>query len=135
MRLGASGRRSASASAVASSQMTLNHVALTVSDRDRSEDFYRRHLGFSEVVHQDEHLLILGDGGGLLALSDAEEMPPKLPRTNHFGVQLADGEGVRKARERFREAGITESEWQDDGNFVRVQVLDPDGYQVEVYSY
>ena len=32
---------------------------------------------------------------------------------------------MRAARERFRTAGITEIEWQDDGRFVRVQVADP----------
>ncbi|CAN5416992.1 N/A [soil metagenome] len=115
--------------------MGLNHVALTVSDCGRSEAFYREHFGFSDVAHRDEHLLILSDGVGLLALSDAEEVPPKLPRTNHFGIQLDSADAVRDARERFRGAGITESEWQDDGNFVRVQVFDPDGYQVEVYSF
>jgi hypothetical protein len=36
---------------------------------------------------------------------------------------------------RFRAAGIEESEWQDDGRFVRVQVFDPDGYRVEVYAF
>ena len=28
----------------------------------------------------------------------------------------------------------TEAEWQDDGNFVRVQVADPDGYRVELFA-
>jgi hypothetical protein len=41
---------------------------------------------------------------------------------------------VRAARERFRAAGVPETEWQEDGNFVRVQVADPDGYRVEVFS-
>ncbi len=27
------------------------------------------------------------------------------------------------------------TEWQDDGRFTRVQVLDPDGYLVEVYAH
>ncbi len=30
---------------------------------------------------------------------------------------------------------MPETEWQDDGSFVRVQVLDPDGYRIEVYAY
>ena len=42
---------------------------------------------------------------------------------------------MRAARERFLAAGITETEWQDDGQFVRCQVTDPDGYLVEPYSY
>jgi catechol 2,3-dioxygenase-like lactoylglutathione lyase family enzyme len=111
----------------------LDHVALTVADRERSATFYARHLGFGTVVHEDDHLLILGDAsGGLLALS-AGVVPP-LPRTNHFGVRAPSAEAVRTARERFAAAGVQEAEWQDDGTFVRIQVLDPDGYRVDVYA-
>jgi hypothetical protein len=42
---------------------------------------------------------------------------------------------VRAARERFAAAGVEEAEWQDDGWIVRVQVLDPDGYRVELYAF
>jgi catechol 2,3-dioxygenase-like lactoylglutathione lyase family enzyme len=112
----------------------LDHVALTVSDRERSARFYAAHFGLRERVHEDEHLLILGgDGGSLLALSAGR--PAALPRTNHFGFRMASGEEVRAARERFRRAGVPETEWQDDGTFVRVQVTDPDGYRVELYAY
>ena len=115
--------------------MTLNHVALTVSDRSRSADFYGEHFGMTERVHEDEHLLILGSAdGSLLALSEGV-VPEGLPRTNHFGFRVADGEEVRRARERFRAAGVQETEWQDDGAFVRVQVADPDGYRVELFAY
>jgi catechol 2,3-dioxygenase-like lactoylglutathione lyase family enzyme len=114
--------------------MALNHVALTVRDRPRSLEFYGRHFGLTERVHDDEHLLILGSpDGSLLALSEGE--PPKdLPRTNHFGFRATDADEVRRARERLRAAGVPEAEWQDEGGFVRVQVTDPDGYRVELYA-
>ena len=68
--------------------MPLNHVALTVADRDRSAAFYAEHFGVAERVHDDAHLLILGSpDGSLLALSEGE-VPRGLPRTNHFGFQL-----------------------------------------------
>jgi catechol 2,3-dioxygenase-like lactoylglutathione lyase family enzyme len=35
--------------------MRLDHVALTVADRDRSADFYGRRFGLTERVHDDEH--------------------------------------------------------------------------------
>ena len=114
--------------------MPLNHIALTVGDRERSAAFYGRYFGLIERVHDDEHLLILGDwNGSLLALSEGA-VPPDLPRTNHFGVQIDDPGDVRRARERFRDAGLTEAEWQDDSGMVRVQVLDPDGYRVELFA-
>jgi hypothetical protein len=42
---------------------------------------------------------------------------------------------VREARERLWAAGVEEVEWQDDDVTVRVQVLDPDGYRVELYAF
>jgi catechol 2,3-dioxygenase-like lactoylglutathione lyase family enzyme len=116
-------------------RVLLNHVALTVSDRKRSAAFYGRHFGLTEPIHDDEHLLILGSpDGSLLALSDGP-VPTELPRTNHFGFQVADADEVRTARQRLREAGVPETEWQDEGGFVRVQVADPDGYRVELFAY
>jgi catechol 2,3-dioxygenase-like lactoylglutathione lyase family enzyme len=116
--------------------MPLNHVALTVSDRVRSAAFYGEHFGLTERVHEDDHLLILGSGDGSeLALSQGKPIAGELPRTNHFGFRLADEAAVRAARDRFRAAGVVETEWQDDGRFVRVQVADPDGYRVEVYAH
>jgi catechol 2,3-dioxygenase-like lactoylglutathione lyase family enzyme len=113
----------------------LNHVALTVSDRERSAAFYGQHFELTERVHDDAHLLILGSrDGSLLALSEGP-VPVEIPRTNHFGFQLEDADKVRSARDRLREAGVTETEWQDDGRFVRVQVIDPDGYRVELFAW
>jgi catechol 2,3-dioxygenase-like lactoylglutathione lyase family enzyme len=115
--------------------MQLDHVALTVADRERSAAFYAEHFGLGDRIHDDPHLLILGQrgGGALLALSEGEV--PVLPRTNHFGFRLGDARAVRGVRERFEDAGVPEAEWQDDGGMVRVQVLDPDGYRVDVYAY
>lgn len=114
--------------------MALNHVALTVSDRERSAGFYAEHFGLVDRVHDDEHLLILSDGeGSLLALWEGPVPAAALPHTNHFGFQLAAPDEVRAARERLRAAGVPETEYQDDG-MVRVQVADPDGYRVEMYA-
>jgi catechol 2,3-dioxygenase-like lactoylglutathione lyase family enzyme len=114
--------------------MALNHVELTVRDRRRSGAFYAEHFGLTRTLHDDEGRLILGsDDGSVLALVTGEA--PDQPSFNHFGFQLADGDAVRAARERFRAAGPEETEWQDDGKFVRVQVADPDGYRVEVYAF
>jgi len=113
----------------------LSHVALTVSNRERSAHFYGEHFGLTERVHDDEHLLIVGSlDGSLLALSQGP-VPPELPRTNHFGFQLTNADEVRCARDQLRAAGARETEWQDDNGFARVQVADPDGYRVELFAY
>jgi catechol 2,3-dioxygenase-like lactoylglutathione lyase family enzyme len=113
----------------------LNHVAITVADRERSAAFYRRHFGLTRRVHDDEHFLLLGsEDGSLLALRTGNPSPDS-SGTNHFGFQVDSADEVREARERLRAAGVPETEWQDDGVFVRVQVADPDGYRVELYAY
>jgi catechol 2,3-dioxygenase-like lactoylglutathione lyase family enzyme len=115
--------------------MALNHVSLTVGDRERSAAFYAEHFGLNRTLHDDEHLLVLAsDDGSVIALAGGD-VPNPLPRTNHFGFQVPDGATVRAARERFRAAEVEEAEWQDDGRFVRVQVFDPDGYRVELYAF
>ena len=113
----------------------LDHVALTVSDRERSARFYGEHFGLTERVHDDDHLLILSPPGGgeLLALSEGH-VPAELLRTNHFGFRAGAPDAVRAARERFRAAGVVEAEWQEAGP-TRVQIFDPDGYRVEVYAF
>jgi catechol 2,3-dioxygenase-like lactoylglutathione lyase family enzyme len=123
--------------------MPLNHVALTVADRERSAAFYGEHFGLTDRVHEDGHLLILGSpgegvggtDGSLLALSEGPSPAPSLPASNHFGFRVASGDEVRAARERLRAAGVEEAEWQDSHGFVRVQVFDPDGYRVEFFAH
>jgi catechol 2,3-dioxygenase-like lactoylglutathione lyase family enzyme len=114
--------------------LKLNHVALTVSDREKSAAFYGKFFGLTERVHDDEHLLILGSkSGGLLALSQGQ-VPPQPPRTTHFGFEAERVRDVHDMREAFRKSAVEEAEWQDSGP-VRVQVFDPDGYLVEVYGW
>lgn len=114
--------------------MRLNHVALTVADRERSATFYERYFGMSARVHEDEHLLILASASGcLLALSQGTPVVD-VPRTTHFGFQCDSVDEVLVARQRFSDDGIVEAEWQDHGP-TRVQVFDPDGYRVELYAF
>jgi len=115
--------------------VALDHVALTVADRERSAAFYGEHFGLIDRVHEDEHLLILSSpDGSLLALSEGEVAAGGLPRTNHFGFRMESAEEVRGARRRLQEAAVDEGEWQEAGP-TRVQVFDPDGYRVELYAF
>jgi catechol 2,3-dioxygenase-like lactoylglutathione lyase family enzyme len=117
-----------------SDTMQLNHVALTVSNRERSAVFYGKWFGLTKRVHHDDHILIVeNEAGALLALSEGQ-VPPQPPRTTHFGFQVDAPKTVHEIRKQFAKAGIEEAEWQDYGP-TRIQVYDPDGYRVEVYAY
>lgn len=114
--------------------MKLDHVALTVTNREISAQFYGKFFGMNDRIHNDEHLLILSNGqGDLLALSTGLKQF-ELPRTNHFGFRAPDKDSVLSLRRKFQDAGVTETEFAEQGP-TRVQVLDPDGYRVEVYIF
>jgi catechol 2,3-dioxygenase-like lactoylglutathione lyase family enzyme len=114
--------------------MKLNHVALTVTDRERSADFYGLYFGMNKRVHEDDHLLILeSSDGSLLALSEGK-VPKMPPRTTHFGFEADSKAAVTKLREKFAVDQIVEAEWQADSP-IRVQVFDPDGYRVEAFAW
>jgi catechol 2,3-dioxygenase-like lactoylglutathione lyase family enzyme len=114
--------------------MKLNHVALTVADRERSAEFYGKYFGLTERVHDDDHLLILAaKDGALLALSEGKA-PDTQPRTTHFGFEANSTAEVVRFRKTFMIEGVAEAEWQESGP-TRVQVFDPDGYRVEVYGW
>ncbi|MEL6750742.1 MAG: VOC family protein [Pseudomonadota bacterium] len=112
----------------------LNHVSLTVADREVSAAFYGRYFGLTLRVHEDDHLLILSDtGGSLLALVEGEADTP-VKRGTHFGFQVTNSADVVALRATFAADGITEAEWQESG-VTRVQVFDPDGYRAEVFAF
>ena len=114
--------------------MRLNHVNLTVSDLERSAIFYETHFGFDTRVHdEDDFVMLSKPDGSLLALMPGAP-PDNAMEAFHFGFQLAGPDEVRAARERFREAGVPELEWQQEGGFALVRVTDPDGYGVELFS-
>ena len=84
--------------------MPLDHVALTVSDRERSAAFYAEHFGLTQRVHDDEHLLILGDEhGSLLALSTGARLAEDLPRSRPLRLPPVDPR--RGARARASDSG------------------------------
>lgn len=115
--------------------MRLDHVALTVADRERSAAFYGAWFGLDRRVHEDTHLLILADAEmSILALTEGLVPVADLPRTNHFGFRADGPRDVRERRAAFAAAGVQETEWQEAG-MVRVQILDPDGYRVDLYAY
>ena len=118
----------------------IGHVALKVSDINRSLAFYRDRLGFQEMMHLDR------DDGSLwlvyLRITDTqflelfpggkgEEAPgPDRTAINHFCLETADLDATANA---LRAAGITltvEPKMGLDGNR-QCWIADPDGNRIE----
>jgi catechol 2,3-dioxygenase-like lactoylglutathione lyase family enzyme len=110
------------------------HVALAVTDTERSRHFYETYFGFdseSAQVAEDGVLLMEGPGNVLLALGQTDE-PIRLPSFLHFGFRGADTpDEVRAFRDRLEAEGVDIAEFWDERDYVSVKCRDPDGYVVE----
>jgi catechol 2,3-dioxygenase-like lactoylglutathione lyase family enzyme len=111
--------------------MRLRHLALAVTDEQRSREFYERWFGFGDPRrYPDGVLMLYGPGDVALALGPADG-PPQLPAFLHFGFNADDPDTVRRRREEFAAAGVEITEFWDEPEYVSVKVRDPDGYVVE----
>jgi catechol 2,3-dioxygenase-like lactoylglutathione lyase family enzyme len=111
----------------------MKHLALPVSDQQRSRRFYESYFGFDAEPGRwyDDGVLMLYDADGFaLALGPTEE-EIRLPTFLHFGISLPSREAVHGFRDRLADAGVRIVEEWDDPEYVSVKCLDPDGYVVE----
>jgi catechol 2,3-dioxygenase-like lactoylglutathione lyase family enzyme len=110
------------------------HIALAVSDQERSRRFYETYFDFDPKtarVADDGVLLIEGPDGVLLALGETDGAI-ELPDFLHFGFRAAKSpEEVRAFRDRLAEADIEIVRFWDEPDYVSVKCRDPDGYVVE----
>jgi glyoxylase I family protein len=120
----------------------VNHIALTVTDRDRSREFYVNVLGFQFVMEFGPKYL-LSNNSVILALNPAPD--PARAITNdrfdesrvgldHISFNVASHAELEEAVKLFDERGISHGEIKDLGG-LGIYVLafrDPDNIQVEL---
>lgn len=111
----------------------IDHVALAVSDPERSIAWYRRHLGFERLYEGlwDGPPFMVGAGTACLALfpSDAGGDEPARIRALHvaFGVTRENFEQAKKELSGYREV--------EHENCWSLYLPDPDGHQLEITTY
>jgi catechol 2,3-dioxygenase-like lactoylglutathione lyase family enzyme len=111
----------------------MKHLALPVTDRERSRRFYETYFGFDARPPReyDGGVLMLYNADGFsLALGPTEE-PIRLPGFLHFGVHISNPEEVRAFRDRLAADGVPIVEEWEEPEYVSVKCRDPDGYVVE----
>ena len=111
----------------------MRHLALAVTDQERSRRFYETYFGFGArpARRYDDGVLMLYDANGFsLALGPTDE-EVRLPRFLHFGVNLPSPEDVRRFRDRLAADGVPIVEEWHEPEYVSVKCRDPDGYVVE----
>jgi catechol 2,3-dioxygenase-like lactoylglutathione lyase family enzyme len=111
----------------------MKHLALPVTDQERSRRFYETYFGFGAkpARRYDDGVLMLYNADGFsLGLGPDKETPPR-PQWLHFGVHIDSPEEVRALRDRLKADGVPiEEEWEEP-EYVSVKCRDPDGYIVE----
>jgi catechol 2,3-dioxygenase-like lactoylglutathione lyase family enzyme len=111
----------------------VKHLALAVTDQERSRRFYESYFGFGAEParwYDDGVLMLYNDDGFSLALGPTDE-EISLPSFLHFGIHLPSREILREFRERLAADGVPIVEEWDEPDYVSVKCRDPDGYVVE----
>ena len=112
---------------------TVKHLALAVTDQERSRRFYESYFGFDarpSLWYDDGVLMLCNADGFSLALGPTDE-PIRLPKFLHFGVPLPTRNDVQAFRDRLLADGVPIVEEWDEPDYVSVKCRDPDGYVVE----
>ena len=122
--------------------VTFNHVALSVTDPDRSVAFYSKVFGLKEIINRTEvegiRWMSLGEGKELHLISVIKE-PVTLNKAVHFALTTSDFDGFVAILE---ESGIPYGDWPGNAgkitiradNTRQIYVQDPDNYWIEVNS-
>ena len=119
----------------------LGHVVFYVKDLERSLEFYRDLLGFTQVgqifngaaaaltsgrTHHELLLIQVGDAPG----------PPKGPHRGlyHIGIKVGNSlDELRSAKQELEQAGVTIDGMSDHTVSQSLYLKDPDGNEVELY--
>jgi len=113
----------------------MDHLAIPVTDQERSRRFYETYLGFGRRPprrYPDGVLVLYREGGFALALGPATE-PVRPPAWMHFGVALPRRDAVFAFRDRLAAEGVPLVEEWDEPEYGSVKFRDPDGYIVEAW--
>ncbi|MGW8249225.1 MAG: VOC family protein [Anaerolineales bacterium] len=121
---------------------TINHFALTVTDKDRARDFYNQVLGFQFVTDFGPKYL-LSNGQVILAVAESPDPNHAIPNDqfdenrvglDHISFSVGSREDLERAVQEFDQRGISHGEIKDLGG-LGILVLafrDPDNIQLEL---
>ena len=113
----------------------LTHLALTVSDLERSFQFYHDVFGMLAVYREKNFLQAQTPGArDILVLEQGTEDVGRSGGIKHFGFRLTDARDIDRAAAAIERAG---GKIKHRGEFCPgepyVFFTDPDGYEVEVW--
>jgi catechol 2,3-dioxygenase-like lactoylglutathione lyase family enzyme len=123
----------------------IGHIVYTVSDIDRSVQFWTEIMGFKVSdknergmvflrCQTDHHTIGLAPKDPDSKLPDKDD--PKALGTQHFAMEVASVDELFRAREFVKSKGleIVAEGRRGPGSNIEIHFLDPDGYDVELYA-
>ncbi|MEP7376449.1 MAG: VOC family protein [Chitinophagaceae bacterium] len=123
-------------------KFSINHLALSVKDVNRSADFYSKVLGLAEITNRSKiegiRWFVLGDSRELHLISVIKENVT-INKALHLGLSTASFDNFVKRLDGLK---IPYSDWPGKPNTVNIRAdgikqvffQDPDGYWLEVNS-
>lgn len=119
----------------------LDHVAIAVSDLERSQAFYERVLGLErDHVEWEVPVVMASEGTGVaLFLADSasstgtDDADPPPIRILHIAFRVDRG-GFEAARQALADIGV-EARFSDHDISHSLYLRDPDGHQLELTTY
>lgn len=123
-------------------KFSVNHLAISVKDVNRSAEFYIKVLKLPEITNRSKiegvRWFVLGDGKELHLISVIKENVT-INKALHLGLSTGDFDTFMKY---FKELKIPYSDWPGKPNTVNIRAdgikqiffQDPDGYWIEVNS-
>jgi glyoxylase I family protein len=121
----------------------VHHLALTVSDVARSQQFYTKLLGFQPVMDFGPRAL-LSNGSVVVALTPASDPAQAIPNDrfnenriglDHLSFSVGSHADLENAVRLLDEKGVSHGEIKDLGPHLPLYVLalrDPDNIQIEL---
>lgn len=125
-----------------STKFSVNHLALSVKDVNRSAEFYIKLFGLPEITNRSKiegiRWFLLADGKELHLISVIKEQVT-INKALHLGLSTDNFDAFVK---RMNELKIPYSDWPGKANTVNIRAdgirqiffQDPDGYWLEVNS-
>lgn len=119
----------------------IGHIHLTVSNLERSLNFYRDLLGFEITQFYGNQAVFLSAGGyhhhiGLNTWAGEGAVPPPNGHTGlyHFAILYPNRKELAKVIKRLYEANYKIDGASDHGVSESIYISDPDGNGIELYS-